>query len=161
LIDLADALGAARAATRASPARGRDGVGNVSCRQLHAAPTLAHATRVDVVSCCAMTVPQNLLADVPSQLQDELTQSLVTSPSVRIERIVSTGHTSPPGFWYDQQTHEWVLLLSGRARLRFEEGQRTIEMAPGSCMTIPAHTRHRVEWTDPSGPTVWVAVHYL
>jgi cupin 2 domain-containing protein len=101
----------------------------------------------------------NLFADIPAQLPDELLQTLLSAPSVRIERIVSLGHASPDGFWYDQPTDEWVLLVSGAARLRFE-GQPAMEMVPGSYVNIPAHARHRVEWTDPDRPTVWLSIHY-
>ncbi len=101
----------------------------------------------------------NLFADIPADLPDELVQALLDMPALRIERIVSRGHASPEGFWYDQETHEWVLLLTGAARLRFE-GEEPIDLRPGSFVNIPAHKRHRVEWTDPSQPTIWLGVHY-
>lgn len=106
-----------------------------------------------------MPALSNLLADIPAELPDELIQSILQSRHVRIERIVSLGHASPERFWYDQETHEWVLLLAGAARLRFDDGQ-CAELAPGSFLTIPAHRRHRVEWTDPARPTVWLAVYF-
>ncbi len=102
---------------------------------------------------------QNLFADVPAELPEERFQTLLNTPDLRIERIVSMGHTSPEGFWYDQETAEWVLLLKGSARLRFE-GQEPIELQPGAFLNIPAHRRHRVEWTAPEEPTVWLAIHY-
>lgn len=101
----------------------------------------------------------NLFADIPSELPEELVQLLLSEPGIRIERIVSLGHASPEGFWYDQESGEWVVLLAGAARLRFE-GEEPIELRPGSFVNIPARRRHRVEWTDPSQPTVWLAVHY-
>lgn len=101
---------------------------------------------------------RNLLADIPADLPDELTEPLLEAESVRIERIVSHGHVSPRNFWYDQQQHEWVVLLKGAARLRFED--ETIEMKPGNYIHIPAHRRHQVEWTTPEGPTIWLAVFY-
>ena len=104
-------------------------------------------------------IPHDLFAGIPQLLPQELSQTLLSSGSVRIERIVSRGHASPDGFWYDQEQNEWVVLLSGRARLKFE-GADPIELHPGSFVNIPAHTRHRVDWTDPSQPTVWLAVHY-
>lgn len=79
---------------------------------------------------------------------------------VRIERIVSTGHPSPEGFWYDQDEHEWVVVLMGRAKLIFEGNSEPVEMGPGDYMNIPAHRKHRVEWTSPDEPTVWLAVFY-
>ena len=101
----------------------------------------------------------NLFADLPASLPEELFQTLLSAPGLRIERIVSLGHANPEGFWYDQAEHEWVLLLSGAARLRFE-GEEALEMGPGSFVNIPARRRHRVEWTDPKRPTVWLAIHY-
>ena len=101
----------------------------------------------------------NLFADIPATLPDELLQTLVATASLRIERIVSLGHASPEGFWYDQPTNEWVVLISGAARLRLD-GQPPMEMVAGSYVNIPAHVRHRVEWTDPDRPTIWIAVHY-
>jgi cupin 2 domain-containing protein len=106
-----------------------------------------------------MNRPANLLADLPVHPSEELLQTLLSKATLRIERIVSHGHASPEGFWYDQDTHEWVLLVSGAARLRFE-GEEPVEMAAGSYIHIPARTRHRVEWTDPQQPTIWLAVHY-
>jgi cupin 2 domain-containing protein len=106
-----------------------------------------------------MSSLQNLLSNIPSQLPHELTQALLATKHLRIERIVSLGHASPPGFWYDQETDEWVLLFSGQARLRFDDGEM-IEMTAGSYVNIAAHRKHRVDWTDPSQPTVWLAVHY-
>jgi cupin 2 domain-containing protein len=77
---------------------------------------------------------------------------------VRIVRIASHGHASTDGFWYDQQQHEWVVVLKGAARLRCEDG--TVEMKTGDFVNIPAHQKHRVEWTTPGEPIVWLAVHY-
>ena len=100
----------------------------------------------------------NLLTAIPSQLSTELTEVLHESPNVRIERIISQGHTSPEGFWYDQDTDEWVLLVQGAARLRFEDC--VVEMRPGDYVHIPANSRHRVDWTDPGQRTVWLAIQY-
>lgn len=99
----------------------------------------------------------NLLADLPVRLADELVEVLVADAAVRIERIVSRGHASPPGFWYEQAEAEWVLLLAGRAGVRFEDGaMHTLQ--PGDWLEIPAHARHRVEWTEPDIDTIWLAV---
>ena len=105
-----------------------------------------------------MTIPTNLFADLPRLLPDELFTTLLEAANVRIERIVSHGHASPEGFWYDQDQHEWVVVLKGAARLRFEDG--TVEMKPGDFVNIPAHKKHRVEWTTPDEPTIWLAVYY-
>jgi cupin 2 domain-containing protein len=101
----------------------------------------------------------NLFDGIPAELPEELVETLLDTPGIRVERIVSMGHASPEGFWYDQEAHEWVLLLTGAARLRFE-GDPPIELKPGAFLKIPAHRRHRVEWTDPDRPTIWLAIHY-
>lgn len=85
---------------------------------------------------------------------------LLSAPDVRIERIVSTGQASPPGFWYDQAWAEWVVLLSGSAGLLFEGEPDPRPLVPGDYLHIPAHRRHRVAWTDAKRVTVWLAVHH-
>ena len=102
----------------------------------------------------------NLFSPLPSQLPEEVSQMLVNSASVRIERIVSHGHASPAGFWYDQEKSEWVILLKGDAKLFFEGDEQPVHMKPGDYINIPAHHRHRVEWTTPDEPTVWLRVRY-
>jgi cupin 2 domain-containing protein len=101
---------------------------------------------------------QNLFAGIPNQLSTELFTTLLSAGHVRIERIVSRGHASLPDFWYDQDENEFVLLVTGAARLQFED--RVIEMKPGDCINIPAHQRHRVEWTTQDEQTIWLAVFY-
>ena len=107
-----------------------------------------------------MSTLSNLFAALPGKRQDELVTGLLSAPALRVERIVSTGQASPPGFWYDQEWNEWVALLSGSARLRFEGESSARAMAPGDFVDIPAHRRHRVESTDPREPTIWLAIHY-
>jgi len=102
--------------------------------------------------------PSNFFADLPRHLPDELFTTLLEAVNVRIERIVSHGHASPKGFWFDQDQHEWVILLKGAALLEFEDG--IVEMNPGDFVNIPAHKKHRVEWTTPDEPTIWLAAHY-
>lgn len=97
---------------------------------------------------------------IPPEADDELFEEVAAGDGVRIERIVSFGQASPPGFWYDQKTHEWVMVLSGRAGLEFEDEEQVLEMGPGDYVEIPARRRHRVAWTSPDEPTVWIAVHY-
>jgi cupin 2 domain-containing protein len=100
----------------------------------------------------------NLLANIPKNLPEELTTVLQEAHGVRIERIVSTGHKSLEGFWYDQSEHEWVMVLTGAARLQIED--RAVELLPGDSIYIAANRKHRVEWTSPEEPTVWLAVFY-
>lgn len=107
-----------------------------------------------------MIPSNNVLDDLPTELAEELVQVLLENQHVRIERIVSTGQASPAGFWYDQARAEWVLLLTGEAQLLIEGDSEAIHLLPGSHLQIPAHRRHRVEWTSPHEPTVWLAVHF-
>ncbi len=104
------------------------------------------------------TVPMNLLSGIPATVPEEITAVLLSGSGLRIERIISHGHSSPEGFWYDQSEDEWVLVLKGAARLEFEG--RTLEMRPGDSVNIHAHEKHRVAWTSPDEPTVWLAVFY-
>jgi len=102
----------------------------------------------------------NLFAGTDPKGPDELVTQLAGSNGVRIERIVSHGHVSPAGFWYDQREIEWVTVLSGAARLRLADPEEILELRAGDCLEIAAHRRHRVEWTSPDGPTIWLAVFY-
>lgn len=102
----------------------------------------------------------NLFGEIPGELPGELVEVLAKGPGVRIERIVSRGHASPAGSWYDQEQDEWVVLLQGRARLVFEHRADPVELGPGGYLLIPAHGRHRVAWTDPEQDAIWLAVHF-
>lgn len=105
----------------------------------------------------------NLLSPLPEALTAERIDVLARGQgNFRLERIVSRQHASPPGFWYDQDTVEWVFLLQGSATLSLEEsdGQiRRIHLKPGDFLELPAHRRHRVEETDPEKDTIWIALH--
>ena len=103
----------------------------------------------------------NIFANVLEKLDEEQFLTLLSSPQVKIERIVSTRHASPPGFWFDQQWTEWVIVLSGSAGLRIESEDATRTLRPGDYVDLPAHTKHRIEWTDADRPTVWLAVHLV
>jgi cupin 2 domain-containing protein len=102
----------------------------------------------------------NLFRPEPARRPDELVEVLVRAGRIRLERIVSSGHATPPGQWLVQDQDEWVTVLQGRAALVFEGGPGPVEMVPGDYLIIPAARRHRVEWTDLDGPTVWLALHY-
>lgn len=106
-----------------------------------------------------MTTHPNLLTPVTERSAGEIIEELVRSEHVRIERIVSNGHASPDGFWYDQEEVEWVTVLTGKAFLRFEDGE-TIQMAPGDSVTIEARRKHRVDSTADDVPTIWLAVFF-
>ena len=105
-------------------------------------------------------ISHNLFADLPTSLTEELVNVLAENPQVRIDRIVSTGQFTKPGFRYDQDEHEWVVVLKGHARLLFEDEDEPFNMLPGDHVLIPAHRRHRVEWTTPDEATVWLAIFY-
>lgn len=93
-------------------------------------------------------------------LPAELLETMLETPNFQLERIVSTGHRTAEGEWYDQDDPEWVILLQGSASLRFEGQDELVPLSPGDYINIPAHCRHRVESTDPDRPTVWLAIHY-
>ncbi|MDI5985519.1 cupin domain-containing protein [Halomonas sp. M4R5S39] len=102
---------------------------------------------------------KNLFASIPDDLDDELFEEIVRGETVRVERIVSRGHSSPAEGWHDQSWHEWVLVLEGGAILAFEDGEE-VTLGPGDHLEIAAHRKHRVKWTAPERATLWLAVHY-
>ncbi len=103
------------------------------------------------------TLVKNLFAPVPVS-HEEWVENLLVTGAFRLERIVSTGQVSPPGFWYDQAGHEWVVLLSGGARLQVEGQADEVTLRPGDYLFLPAHCRHRVTWT--AVETVWLALFF-
>lgn len=107
-----------------------------------------------------MIASGNLLSGMPAAAAAEDFADLLATPGLRIERIVSNGQASPPGFWYEDPAGEWVMLLAGEARLLIEGESKTRTLMPGDWIDLPPHCRHRVEWTAPDRPTVWLAVHY-
>ena len=104
--------------------------------------------------------PLNVIETAAASRDAERVDLLATGATFRLERIVSLGQTTPSGEWYDQERAEWVMLASGRARLAFEGMERELALSPGDSLLIEAHRRHRVTWTDPSVPTVWIALHF-
>ena len=107
------------------------------------------------------SVSTNIFAAIPEQIPEELFAYIFQRDNVYIERIVSKGHITPAGQWYDQAWDEWVILLQGQATLVYEQDQHTEHLKAGDYLFIPAHTRHRVEWTPPDINTVWLAVHLM
>ncbi len=104
--------------------------------------------------------PANLLDNIPQKMSDEIFETLLESSTLRIERIVSSGQSSPNGFWYDQESSEWILVLKGRAVIQFQGDNDAVELCEGSYINIPAHVKHRVEWTADDTETIWLAIHY-
>lgn len=102
----------------------------------------------------------NVLSPLPDAHAAERIDELLSRPGLRVMRIVSLGQESPPGFWYDQDEGEWVILLAGGARLRFADEAEPRLLRPGDCLDIAPHRRHRVDWTDPTSATVWLTLFY-
>lgn len=101
----------------------------------------------------------NLFRNIPPAAPKEFFETLASGRGLRVERIVSRGHSAPESGWFDQQQDEFVVLLSGAAGLEFDDGSR-VELGPGDWLNIPARRRHRVTWTAENEKTVWLAVHY-
>ncbi|MBW6488668.1 cupin domain-containing protein [Sulfurimonas sp.] len=101
----------------------------------------------------------NIFELIPSTLKDELFEKIVSKDGVKIERIVSFGHTTPQDEWYDQRSNEWVILLQGEAIISFLNGNE-VRLKAGDYINIPAHKKHRVSWTKPEEESVWLAVYY-
>jgi cupin 2 domain-containing protein len=101
----------------------------------------------------------NIFEDIPNELKEEIIQNILVTDNFRIERIVSECHATPPEYWYDQATNEFVLLISGSAGIMFED-RKIRKLRPGDYLIIEAHKKHRVEWTDLNIKTVWLTIHY-
>lgn len=101
----------------------------------------------------------NIFSSLPTDFKDEIFEELVGAGNVRIERIISKGHSSPEQGWYDQTENEWVIVLEGAGKILFENGTE-VTLKKGDYVNIPAHSRHKVSWTDPDRPTVWLAIFY-
>ncbi len=102
---------------------------------------------------------KNIFENIPTKLQDELFEIISNKNNVRIERIISEGHTTPKGSRYDQENYEFVILLQGNAELLFEDNS-IVKLKPGDYLVIPPHKKHRVEKTSEREKTIWLAVHY-
>ncbi len=100
----------------------------------------------------------NLFRDLPENAKNEHFDILLQRREIRIERIVSHGHSSPPDFWYDQPGDEWVVVLRGSATITYEDREED-RMVTGDWVFIPAHRRHKVSRTSLEESTVWLAVH--
>ncbi len=102
---------------------------------------------------------KNILKNIPKSLPNELFEKILQSKNCKIERIISKGHVTPKEKWYDQNENEWIILIKGSAELLLENN-KTIKMQEGDYINIPAHTKHRLEKTDPKKETIWLAVFY-
>lgn len=100
----------------------------------------------------------NLLVTNTATRRAERMEPLLNAQGVRLERILSLGQASPEGFWYEQAEAEWVAVLAGRARLTVAGEPADRDLGPGDAVFLPAGCRHRVAWTDPGQPTVWLAL---
>ncbi|WP_038291317.1 cupin domain-containing protein [Zooshikella ganghwensis] len=103
----------------------------------------------------------NIFQAIPQDIPQELFEVILEKPGVTIERIISKGHTTPKGAWYDQNNDEWVLLLQGEARVVFQGESEPYTLAVGDYLYIPAHVKHRVDWTSRTTETVWLAIHIV
>ena len=101
----------------------------------------------------------NIFSPLPDKLEQESFEELLLHKNIKIERIVSKGHTSTKTGWYDQKENEWVIVLEGSGSIMFENGEE-IDLKKGDYLNIPAHTRHKVTRTDPDNITIWLAIHY-
>ena len=104
--------------------------------------------------------PANIFDNIPADLPEELFTTIHAARNFRIERIVSQGQCSPPGFWCDQAEHEWLIVLEGSAAVEFEGDAEPVQLERGAYLNIPAHARHRVVSTSPTEKTIWLAIHY-
>ncbi|TNF01680.1 MAG: cupin domain-containing protein [Gammaproteobacteria bacterium] len=101
----------------------------------------------------------NLFSNIPVITMDELFEDVIVTDFTRIQRIISRGQSSPEGFWYDQPENELIVIMQGRGKLEFDNGEY-MTMEVGDYIAIPAHRKHRVAWTDPNIETIWLAVFY-
>jgi len=102
---------------------------------------------------------KNLFKNLPNICRTEIFETILENGNLKIERIISEGHATPAGQWYDQTWDEWVVLLQGSAGILFEGDTSSFLLKPGDHAYIPAHKKHRVEWTASNEKTIWLAVH--
>ena len=102
---------------------------------------------------------KNIFQSIPENLDEEIFDLLIQNKNIKVERIISKGQTSPKSGWYNQEQDEWVIVLKGEAIISFRDGE-DISLKVGSHINIPAHTQHKVKWTNPDRETIWLAIHY-
>jgi cupin 2 domain-containing protein len=137
--------------------------------RLHS-PVISVQLMLLYLSSCVLTIPSrrilgksmkssNIFESIPRNIDAELFEDILKSPNVKIERIISKGQSSPEAGWYDQEENEWVIVIEGKAVLEFEKGG-SITLNKGNYLNIPAHSKHKVSWTDPNQATIWLAIFY-
>jgi cupin 2 domain-containing protein len=106
------------------------------------------------------TIVDNIFANLPAHLSNELFEILLENKNIKIERIISKGHCSPDDFWYDQEQNEWVMVLQGKASLLFENEEKPVLLSQVDYLNVPEHKKHRINRTDPNQKTIWLTVYY-
>lgn len=101
----------------------------------------------------------NIFSNIPSDIPNEIFEDIINTGNLRVERIVSMGHSSPDTGWYDQTENEWVIVLSGYGEIEYSNGERKL-LKQGDYLHIKAHEKHRVVGTSPDEPTIWLAIFY-
>ena len=103
---------------------------------------------------------KNIFSGIKKRSPGEIFETIIKTHQFKIERIISSGQSTDKGKWYDQDVDEWVIVLKGNAGVLFEGDNEVVIMKQGDYINIPAHQKHRVEWTDPKNETIWLTVHY-
>ncbi len=101
----------------------------------------------------------NIFAQIPKDLKNEIFEDIIKTDNLKIERIISNGHTSPKSGWYESEQNEWVIVLKGEAVLSFENSD-DVKLSAGDYLNIEAYTKHKVSWTQPNTETIWIAIYY-
>ena len=104
---------------------------------------------------------KNILENIPADIPEEIFETIVQAEHIKIERILSKGHSTPPKSWYNQDFDEWVLVLQGAASIEFDNLKSPKSLNKGDFLWIPAHQKHRVVWTPADTVTIWLAIHIL
>jgi len=115
-----------------------------------------------VESITARMEVKNIFSKIPKDIPKELFEQIISSNDIKIERIISKGHQTEEGKWYDQNKNELVILLKGNAKLMIKEENKDviIKMKAGDYINIPKHVKHRVEKTSQKEETIWLAIFY-
>jgi len=102
---------------------------------------------------------KNIFEEIPGQIPEEIFETIVQASNIKIERIISKGHTTPSKSWYNQNFDEWVLIIQGAAKINFDNHSQPISLTKGSYLWIPAKQKHQVIWTPKDVTTIWLAIH--